>query len=342
LKERRVSLQDRFPVSHYAATRQPTKLGLRPGQRVRLNDLILGLVTQSANDAAVVLAEGLAGSEQAFAAQMTRKARALGMKHSVFRNASGLPDPEQVSTARDMAVLAGALLHDFPKEYFYFSTRNFRYHGRTYVNHNHLLSKYPGVDGIKTGYTNASGYHLAASAKRNGRRVIAVVLGDRTWADRDRRMVALLDDAFDDLRTVGPTPGQRALRLARSAESVAKTLTPIATAEAAALPDLQLTAGDAGANGEAWAVQVGAYSRRDAAERVADRVMTLDDRLTDANRRVVVSSQGQPGSAVFLVQFGDFTRAEADGVCHTLKSRRQDCLVREEADASDTQATITP
>lgn len=183
-------------VSAHAASQPPTKLGLRPGQRIELHDAVLALVTKSANDAAAVIAENLAGTESAFAARMTAKARALGMSRTTFRNASGLPDPDQISTARDMATLAMALLYHFPHHYHYFGTQTFYWRGRSFVNHNHMLQSYDGVDGIKTGYTRASGFNLVASAQRNGRRLLGVVLGAPSPATRSAIMSDLFDQAF--------------------------------------------------------------------------------------------------------------------------------------------------
>src|SRR5262249_12854480 len=151
--------------------------GLRAGETVQVQDLILGIVTRSANDAAAVLAEAQAGSEAAFAEHMTRKAQQLGMTATVFRNASGLPDPEQRTTARDMAKLALALYRDFPREYRYFATREFDFRGRIIIGHDHLLDWYPGADGLKTGYIRASGFNLVTSAVREGHRLIGVVMG---------------------------------------------------------------------------------------------------------------------------------------------------------------------
>src|SRR6266550_6869700 len=185
-----------LPVSYEAASRSPTKLGLRPGESIAVQELILGLVTRSANDAAAVLAEGLAGSEPAFAEQMTRRARQLGMTSTVYRNASGLPNPDQYTTARDQAQLALSLYRDFPREYRYFATRQFYFRGSVIYNHNHLLDWYDGADGIKTGYIGASGYNLAASAVRNERRLIGVVMGGPSAGSRDREMAALLDRGF--------------------------------------------------------------------------------------------------------------------------------------------------
>jgi D-alanyl-D-alanine carboxypeptidase len=199
LNQGRLRLDQFLRVSGEAASRAPSKLGLVPGDSVPVRDLILGIVTKSANDAAVVLAEGLGGSEWAFAQQMTAKARQLGMTQTVYYNASGLPEPNQRTTARDIARLALALYHQFPREYRYFSTQEFVYRGEIMRNHNHLMEWYPGLDGIKTGYINASGFNLAASAVRNGHRLIGVIMGGRSARSRDQQMAGLLDVAFADL-----------------------------------------------------------------------------------------------------------------------------------------------
>jgi D-alanyl-D-alanine carboxypeptidase len=165
-------------------------------EAISVQDLILGIVTKSANDAAVVLAEALGGSEAGFARQMNSKAQQLGMNSTVYYNASGLPDPNQRTTARDIAQLGLALYRQFPEESRYFSTRIFVFRGQQLRNHNHLLDTYPGLDGIKTGFVNASGFDLAASAVRDGRRLIGVVMGGHSAAWRDRQMAALLDQGF--------------------------------------------------------------------------------------------------------------------------------------------------
>ncbi|WP_420961991.1 D-alanyl-D-alanine carboxypeptidase [Brucella sp. IR073] len=188
----RVNENTQMPVSAYAASRPPTKLGLKPGQTLRVEDAILGLITRSANDAAAVIGEYLGGSEQRFAQMMTVKARRLGMRSTQFRNASGLPDRAQRSTARDMAILGIALREHFPREFAYFSARSFVYKGRTIRGHNRLLGKVAGVDGIKTGYTRDSGYNLVSSVKVDGRKVVAVVMGGKSGGARDAHMTALL------------------------------------------------------------------------------------------------------------------------------------------------------
>lgn len=192
----RLSLGDGLQVSANALNAPPTKMGMTPGGTVNVRDATMALVTRSANDAAVLLAESLAGSEEAFARLMTQKARQLGMSSTVFRNASGLPNSEQVTTARDLAKLANALLRDYPHYYAIFSVQSYTYRGRTLENHNRMLGSYEGADGLKTGYTNASGFNLVMSAMRDNRRLIGVVMGGTSAAQRDRTMAALMDRGF--------------------------------------------------------------------------------------------------------------------------------------------------
>ena len=182
-----VSPDSELVVTPYAASQAPTKLNLKPGATIRAADAVNALVTLSANDAAVTIAENLAGTEQNFARVMTRKAQELGMMSTLFRNASGLPNDEQVTTARDMAVLAQHLIRDFPEYYGCFQTRYFAYHGRRYRNHNRLLFGYKGTDGIKTGYTRAAGFNLTASVRRDDKHLVAVVLGGTNRRPARRR-----------------------------------------------------------------------------------------------------------------------------------------------------------
>jgi len=197
LRDRRVFLDELMPVSGYAASVEPSKLGLLPGTRITVEQALLGLVTKSANDAAVALGELLAGDEDRFAQMMTLRARALGMAHTTFRNASGLPDPDQVTTAQDMAILARHLIQDFPQEYGYFSTPGFVFQGRMVLNHDRMLDTFPGADGLKTGYTAAAGHNLVTSAVRGGVRLIGVVLGAGSTFERDQDMTAMLTSGFD-------------------------------------------------------------------------------------------------------------------------------------------------
>ncbi|WP_426615570.1 serine hydrolase [Bradyrhizobium sp. McL0616] len=197
LESGKMKLDTEMPVSQHAADQDPTKLNLRAGQTIRVEDAIKGLVTRSANDAAVVIAEAVGGDEDDFAQMMTRKARSLGMSKTVYRNANGLPNDEQVTTARDQATLGRAIQERFPRYYRYFSTSTFNWHGQSIRNHNHLLGSVEGVDGIKTGYTRASGFNLVTSMRRGNRHLIGVVLGGRSGGSRDAIMRNLLAENLE-------------------------------------------------------------------------------------------------------------------------------------------------
>src|SRR3954465_12713326 len=201
LESGKMKLDTEMDVSEHASEQSPTKLGLRPGQTIRVEDAIKGLVTRSANDAAVVIAESIAGDEDDFAKLMTRKARALGMTRTVYRNASGLPNDSQVTTARDQATPGRAIQDRFPRHYRYFSIAAFNYHGRSIRNHNKLLGNVEGVDGIKTGYTRASGFNLVTSMRRGNRHLVGVVLGGRSGGSRDAIMRNLLAENLEKAAT---------------------------------------------------------------------------------------------------------------------------------------------
>jgi D-alanyl-D-alanine carboxypeptidase len=200
-----ITMQTPMKVSAEAASQAPTKLGLDPGDTLKVEDAIKGLVTKSANDAAVVIAEALGGSEAEFARMMTRKARAIGMRNTTYDNASGLPDDAQVTSARDQALLGIVIQERFPKFYHYFSLERFVYHGHAMRNHNHLLGKVDGVDGIKTGYTRASGFNLITSVRRGARHIVAVVMGGRSARSRDARMRELIE-AYIGKASTRPKP----------------------------------------------------------------------------------------------------------------------------------------
>jgi D-alanyl-D-alanine carboxypeptidase len=197
LETGKMKLDSEMAVSERASEQAPTKLGLRPGQTIRVEDAIKGLVTRSANDAAVVIAEAVGGSEDDFARLMTRKARSLGMTRTVYRNASGLPDDEQITTARDQSTLGRAIQDRFPRYYHYFSTTAFSYHGQSIRNHNRLLGNVEGVDGIKTGYTRASGFNIVTSIRRGNRHLVGVVMGGRSAGSRDAAMRNLLAENLE-------------------------------------------------------------------------------------------------------------------------------------------------
>ena len=240
LKSGKLSLDQAMPVSAWAADKSPTKLGLRVGQTISVQDCILGMITKSANDAATVMAEGIGGTENHFADMMNAQAALLGMSDTHFANASGLPDPNNTSTAHDLVKLAMALYRDFPQYAHFFATQEFVFRGRIVRGHNHLMYRYPGMDGLKTGFTDASGFNLASTAVRDGHRLFAVVLGGRTASARDALMARLLNDSFDGRQTPpilvaqagGVRPGSRAARLLEA-------ISPIQTADADTVPASQ-------------------------------------------------------------------------------------------------------
>jgi len=206
LEAGKLALDTALPISARAAIQHPTKLGLKANQTIKVEDAIMGLVTKSANDAAVVVAEAIGGSEDEFAWLMTRKARALGMVGTTYVNASGLPADAQITTARDQALLGRAIQSRFPGFYRYFATPSFRYRGVEMRNHNQLLGQVKGVDGIKTGYTDASGYNLVSAVHRNERNIVAVVLGGKSNSARDARMRQLIEEYIVQASTQRTAP----------------------------------------------------------------------------------------------------------------------------------------
>ena len=206
LEAGKLQLDSPLKVSEEAAAQMPTKLGLRAGSTIEVEDAIKGIVTRSANDASVVVAEAVAGDEEEFAKLMTRKAQALGMTRTVYKNASGLPDDDQVTTARDQSLLGRAVRERFPSYYKYFSTRSFTFRGQRIGNHNRLLGRVEGVDGIKTGYIRASGFNLVTSVQRGDRHVVAVVMGGSSAASRDAKMRDLISEKIAAASTKRTAP----------------------------------------------------------------------------------------------------------------------------------------
>jgi D-alanyl-D-alanine carboxypeptidase len=224
LEAGKIKMSSEMEVSAHAAAQAPSKLGLKPGQTIEVETAIRAIVTKSANDVAVVVAEALGGSEENFAKVMTAKARALGMTHTVYRDASGLPNDEQITTARDMTILARATQDRFPQYYHYFATRTFKYRGEEMRNHNHLLGRVAGVDGMKTGYIHDSGFNIVISMRRGGRHLIAVVFGGRSASARDARVESLLDDTIQlaSVKRTAPPVGEAAEIAAHTKKSPEK------------------------------------------------------------------------------------------------------------------------
>ncbi|ART80779.1 D-alanyl-D-alanine carboxypeptidase [Oceanisphaera avium] len=220
-----LTLDTAMPVSAHAASMPQTNISLKKGDKLRVRDAIPALIVRSANDAAVVVGEAIGGTESHFAELMTRKAKALNMKSTTFRNASGLPNSGQKTTARDLSILSMRLMKDHAKYYHYFATPSFTYGGRIYHSHNRLIKNYPGTDGMKTGYINASGFNVATSTKKGPHRLVGVVMGGRTSQSRDAAMAKLLDKSFikaEQIAKVSPTGAQQAAKEVRQDKAASK------------------------------------------------------------------------------------------------------------------------
>ncbi len=337
-----LKLNQRLKVSRRAAGMPASKLGLKYGEQITVKNAILALVTKSANDVAVVMAEALGGKETKFARLMTAKARELGMKRTSFRNASGLPNRRQMSTARDMAMLARALIRDFPSRYSYFSTKQFIYKGRKHRNHNRLLKNYSGTDGLKTGYIRASGFNLAASVKRDGRRLIAVVFGGKTPRSRDRHMAKLLDRGFAKLASIGPdkipAPPPRKPNFALAADfAPSNTTSPAkpAPSNMTALrkkpvppkaPEIEIGSAETALPDPSWGIQVGAYYRYKPAKNAAVAAAKRLPGLLENSRVTITHIQGQRGR-IYRSRLYGLTEAKARAACRSLAKKKVDCLV---------------
>lgn len=320
LRAGRVGMATRLSVSAEAARQPPSKLGLRPGSTIRLDEAIRALAVKSANDVAVVLAEGIGGSEARFAQLMSYRARELGMTRTRFVNASGLPDERQRTTARDMAVLASRLLSDFPEYYGFFGLPYFVWKGRTYHNHNRLLATYPGMDGLKTGYIRASGYNLAASAMRNGRRLVAVVLGGASSGERNREMVRLLDEAF----AIGPPANPMAGPFESARPTTATTGGPTRPPAEASAPSARPRRPTTLQPLADFGVQLGAFRDRRTAGETARRIART---LPTLRGGTVIVAEPRSRSRTYVARVVGLKRADALGACASLRRAGKPCLV---------------
>jgi D-alanyl-D-alanine carboxypeptidase len=319
LRDRRIALDDRITMSAHAASMEPTKLGVAPGTLLTVQEAILGLVTLSANDAAAALGEFLGGDEDRFAQMMTLRARALGMAHTTFRNASGLPDPDQWTSAADMALLARRILSDFPNDYSYFSTPSFVFHRRVIYNHDTMLKTYPGADGFKTGYTKASGHNLVTSAMRGNVRLIGVVLGADSNAERNVHMAALLDQGFTEMGVPVSSGATMVARRTPPPPPTSRIPGLIGSAQAAELPHARQAAAQSATH---WAIQVGTYpSARD-----ANAAASLARRTADGGA-VHVEPLKLNGHPAWRAQVVGLTAPEAQSACATLSRHRTACFV---------------
>jgi D-alanyl-D-alanine carboxypeptidase len=321
----RLALDEALTVSMHAAAQPATELGLGAGQKITVKDTILAIILQSANDAAVALAERIGGSEEAFAARMTAQAKELGMSRTVFRNASGLPDPEQVTTARDMAVLAKALLQNYPQYYHFFSTTSFTFDGQTFGTINGILSRYAGADGIKTGFTCGSGYNLVASATRDGRRLIGVLLGSHTNFERHSEMGRLLDVGFAaDLQALDGK-----MLLADLGDGDADDAPPTQLSATECAYGVSMTSTEAGLTGSGlgggWALIFGASANKRQAQQMLKQARQQLKPVLAGGRAVIVPKQWK-GTRRYSALLAGLSKEQAGKACKHLWSVGAYCL----------------
>ncbi|MDH4440401.1 MAG: D-alanyl-D-alanine carboxypeptidase [Rhizobium sp.] len=304
----KLSWDSPVPFSKYASARPPTKLRVKAGDKITVKEAVLAMIVLSANDVATAVGEKIGGSEEGFAALMTRKARSLGMLNSTFFNASGLPHAQQFTTARDMSTLGVALMRDFPEDYELFSTKSFAFRGRTINGHNNLMYRYKGMDGIKTGYTNASGFNLVSAVESDGRRIVGVVMGGRTAASRDKLMEKLINANIKKASTGTQLLASRTtavqMDLARMGGDV-----PVPVSRQSAMAAVQ---GMAGATGVATTDVASAYAEGDLAPAAEPLTAAIPRAAVGAGQGAQrASAASTTGERKWQIQIAAATSAQA-------------------------------
>ena len=338
LEKGTITPETRFTFSRNASDQVPSKLGIPKGGSISAEDAIMALVIKSANDVAVAVAEGLGGTEEGFTSMMTDRARELGMRRSVFTNPSGLHRRSMKSTARDMAVLALRLQFDFPQYYPLFSTRSFTYGDRTYRSHNKLLGRVDGVDGLKTGYTRAAGWNLAASAIVDGRRIVGVVIGGKDRISRDNLMKDLIRKGFVTAASVDrtvpvPSPHPRRDVAAQFSAALLDSDGGDDALVASLEESLGLESGgvavDEGSSGDDrnWAIQVGAFSRRDNAVRASADTGRILAPLLAGDSETVMATVETDGVTLYRVRILNLGEGQARESCRILNHNDRPCSV---------------
>ena len=345
LENNHIKLTDKLKVSRTAAGRSPSKLGVRAGETITVKDAIMAVIVKSANDCATVLAEHFAPTEADFAVLMTNTARKLGMKNTTFKNASGLPNSQQKTTARDMAVLAMAVYHHFPQYYKWFSAKSFQYKGRTIGGHNYILKTFAGADGMKTGYTAASGYNIITSAKRSGKRVIAVTMGHNSVGERDKKVsrmmdkglihmqkgkidIAMLTNEINGKASAAP----KATRLASVQKKTPAKTQAVRLAKAQSKPAAKATKiASASSNGR-YAVQVGSFSDY---QRARNYALTVKNKLAKkyAVHDIKVEKVQAESKTVYRSKVIGLAKNDANTICRNMKRSNQACLVTADSGA---------
>ena len=331
-----LKMDDALPISKHAASQPRSKLGVKAGETITVKEAILALIVKSANDVAVVLAEALAPSEEEFAKMMTQYARSLGLSDTTFKNASGLHHPEQVSTAKDMAVLTMATINHYPQYYPLFSSLSFKYKNQTYHSHNNILRYYEGAEGFKTGFVSAVGYNVISTAKRDGQQLVGVVIGENTADRRDKKMRTLLDEGFKKAMSGTGKIGTKKAYIAkkrpnlddviyasiksaipRKKDSLAGRIT-VASYAPIADDNVMIEQGDHGM-GE-WSIQVGAFLSPDKAQNQIDKVRGI-------LKNNALLSMTPPYKNLYRARLLGFdTKQDATFACQTLEKQGVSCL----------------
>ena len=336
-----------LPISEYAASQEPSNLDLIAGDTITVREAILALIVKSANDVAVVLAESMAPNEPAFADLMTQAAAQLGMYRTVFKNASGLHDPAQLTCAQDMAILTLATIKNFPQYYPLFSTQSFTYHGREYNTHNRVLLDYPGAEGFKTGYISAVGYNIISTATKQNRRLVGIVMGDQSAPERDKYVKALLDFGFNKVKAQQAAVKQGLLQPAFDplhrkvmvnqlnmnafAPIMTKQTKRAATIgkqwamkppEPAPIQTYSQPILAQNLNNE-WAIQIGAFSTQEKALSIANRALSL----LQNPRECAVQTQRKSEKIYRSRLIGFKTKQMAEKACNTLQNNQYSCFV---------------
>jgi len=291
--------ETKLKVSKIASSRSPSKLYLEPGSYIKVEDAIMALIIKSANDVATVVAENISGTEKEFAKLMTKYARNLGMANTTFKNASGLPNRAQLTTARDISILSHALISNFPEEYKLFSKQKFTYNGKTYKTHNKLMLSYEGADGIKTGYIRASGFQLAFSAVRNNKRLVGVIFGGDTGKQRDRSLKIIMDKEFAELG-IKNTKEKKSTIVKKETK---KTET------------------------NSYSIVVGTFKYRNSAEKQLKLIKSKYPKTT-TNKKANIVLIKVSGKQLYESRFDNFSKKEAYSACKRLKKYNRDCFVR--------------
>ncbi len=362
----KLKLDQKLTVSKRASGQAPSKLWLQPGEKITVEEAIHALVTKSANDVATVLSEAVAGTEYQFTLEMTQKARSLGMRNTRFMNASGLPNRRQKSTASDLAILGQRISDDFPQYYHYFSVKSFSWKGKTYKSHNSLLKNYKGTDGIKTGYTRASGFNLTTSVERDGHRLIGVVLGGKSAKSRDAHMKYILDKTFNRLSSnpslvpqltsvPSPRPKPTELYLADSrptrkpsymfgvsedgAPELAVSLDGVSTLRLSTGENIisydppaaeqgDLTPTELGAQ---WGIQIGAFSEAEKARNQLEATQKMDPHRLSMDKTVIAPFETVEGE-VYRARFGPMAENKARDACKALTNKGVSCFAVHDSD----------